>query len=59
MSDYPYQISSPEGNVVLQASENCRYPRMSELSLMEAGYTIRLHGKRVTKAEVRKEVNRR
>ena len=59
MADYPYQISSPEGSVVLQAPENCRYPRMIELSLMEAGYTIRLHGKRLTKAEVRKEVNRK
>lgn len=59
MADYPYQISSPEGNVVLQAPESCRHPRKVELDLLEAGYTIRLHGKRLTKTEIRKETGRR
>ena len=59
MADYPYQISSPEGNVVLRAPESCRHPRKVELDLLEAGYTIRLHGKRLTKTEIRKETGRR
>lgn len=53
--EYSYIVTGPEGNVVLQASENCRYPRITELSLMAAGYTIRLDGKRITKRLCRQE----
>lgn len=44
-----YIVTGPEGNVVLQASEGCRYPRETEMALLEAGYTIRLDGKKIGK----------
>ena len=54
--EYPYQVINPEGACVLQAAEGCRYPRSTELHLMEAGYSIRFHGRKLTKTEIRKEV---
>jgi hypothetical protein len=56
--EYPYQISPPPGQLGgLIAPASCRYSRETELSLLEAGYTIRLHGKKITKTELRKENN--
>ena len=52
----PYQVYNPSGELVLQAQESARYPKLLELALLEAGYTIKLNGKRVTKTEIRKEV---
>lgn len=57
--DHPYQVFNPSGQRVLHAPECCRHSRPVELSLLEAGYTIKLNGRRITKAEVRKEVNRK
>ena len=55
--EYPYEVSPPPGKSGgMVAPENCRYPRTTELSLLEAGYTIRLHGKKITKTELRKEI---
>ena len=56
MSDYPYQVFNPQGVGVMQSAESCRYPPKTELSILEAGHTIRLHGKRITKTELRREV---
>lgn len=57
MMDFPYEVIPPAGQLGgVKAPENCRYPRKTELSLLEAGYTIRLHGKRIAKTELRKEV---
>lgn len=53
--EYPYQIFNPDGACVLQAAEGCRYPRSTELHLLEAGYTIKLHGRKITKTESRKK----
>lgn len=54
--EYPYQIIPPPGRLGgLIAPASCRYPRSTELSLLEAGYTIRLHGKKITKTELKKE----
>lgn len=54
--EYPYEIIPPAGQPGgMVASENCRYPRHIELDILEAGYTIRLHGKKITKTELRKE----
>lgn len=55
MNDYPYQVFSHVGHCVLQATASCRYSKQIELDLLEAGYTIRLHGKKLTKTELRKE----
>lgn len=55
--DYPYQVTPPSGKPGgLIAPESCRYDRKTELSLLDAGFTIRLHGKKITKTEIRKEV---
>ena len=54
---YPYTVTNPSGEIVLQAAESCRYPRLVELALLEAGYTV-LHGKKITKTETRKEMRK-
>ena len=53
MTDYAYQVIDPLGNLVLQAVESCRYSKQIELQLLDAGYSIRLHGRKLTKKEVR------
>ena len=58
MTDYPYTVTNPSGETVLQAAESCRYPRLVELALLEAGYTIRLNGKLLTRADIRKRGNK-
>ena len=55
MKEWPYQVISPLGNVVLQAPVDARYPKAQELRMMDAGFSFRLHGKKLTKAEIRKE----
>ena len=53
---YPYEVIPPPGKSGgMVAPESCRYPRHIELDILEAGYTIRLHGKKITKTELRKE----
>lgn len=52
-----YEVIPPVGQPGgLIAPASCRYSRKTELSLLEAGYTIRLRGKKITKTEIRKEV---
>lgn len=58
MADYPYTVTNPSGEIVLQAAESCRYTRLVELALLEAGYIVRLHGKKITKTETRKEMRK-
>lgn len=56
--DLPYEVIPPPGQPGgVVAPESCRYPRHIELDMLEAGYTIRLHGKKITKTELRKEHN--
>lgn len=55
--EYPYEVSPPPGKSGgMVAPESCRYSRHVELSILGAGYTIRLHGKKITKTELRKQV---
>lgn len=54
-----YEVIGPDGQPKLSAPASCRYPRHIELQMLECGYTIKLDGKRLTKTEVRKDVNRR
>lgn len=57
---YPYEVIPPPGQAGgVSAPESCRYPRHIEMDMLESGYTIRLHGKKITKTELRKEVNRK
>lgn len=55
--DFPYEVFSPGSQKVMIAPEVCRYPQHIELEILEAGYTIRLHGRKITKTELRKENN--
>ena len=48
----PYQIYNPVGDVVLQALESARYPKLMEIALLEDGYTIRLHDRKITRKEL-------
>jgi len=50
-----YEVFASDGQRVLHAPESCRYPRHIELDMLEAGYSIRLHGRRITKTELRKK----
>lgn len=56
MAEHNYEIYGPDGQPKLSAPESCRYPRRIELQMLECGYTIRLDGKRLTKAEIRREL---
>ena len=49
----PYKVYDQNGTLVMQAVEECRYKKNVELSLLEAGYTIKLHGKKITKKEIK------
>lgn len=53
MADYPYQVFGPDGEGKMEAPECCRYSRWIEMDMLEAGYTIRLHGRKITKRELR------
>lgn len=55
--EFSYEVFSPSGQKIMVAPESCRYPSRIELDMLEAGYTIRLHGKKITKTELRKENN--
>jgi hypothetical protein len=56
MMQYDYEVIPPPGQLGgLIAPASCRYDRKTELSLLEAGYIIRLRGKRITKTELKKE----
>lgn len=52
---YPYQVYNPAGDLVLQAPASCRYLRPRERQLLDAGYTIRLEGKKILKRDVKEE----
>lgn len=55
--DYPYEVINPEGVTVLQSK--VRHSASVELDHLENGYTIKLHGKKLTKTEIRKELGRK
>lgn len=54
-----YTIRNPAGELVLQAPESCRCSRQLELKQLAAGYTIRLHGRKITKKELTENVKNR
>lgn len=53
MDKYPYKVYDQKGNTASQREEAYRHDRKTELSILNAGYTIKLHGKRITKKEVK------
>ena len=50
----PYQVFDASGRLVLDSGVSCRYSRYMELSLLDAGYTVKIDGKKLTKTEIRK-----
>lgn len=60
MPDFVYQVISPlTGNMVMEAPESCRYHPKTEMSLLEAGYAIKLNGRKLTKTEIKKRGERK
>lgn len=57
--DYPYEVYSPSGQALMHAPESCRYPVRLELEMIDAGYTLKLNGKRITKTELRKLIDQK
>lgn len=49
----PYKVWDRFGTLVLQATADCRYTKETELALLEAGHTIKLNGKKITKKDVK------
>ena len=49
-----YQVFDSSGRLVLNSDMRCRYSRTMELSLLDAGYIVKLDGKKLTKTEIRK-----
>lgn len=62
MRDVPYvEIYDPTGRLMETMQEGCeRYARSTELKMLEAGYTIKVYGRKLTKKELREDdkVNR-
>ena len=56
MAELNYEVMGPDGQPKMAAPASCRYPRHIELQMLEAGYAIRIDGKKLTKTELRKEV---
>ncbi len=51
---YKYTVVSPGGYpVMVTEDERCRYKRETERSLLEAGYVIRVNGKRMSKKDAK------
>ena len=51
--DWPYQVFNPHGEIVLQATADARYSRLTEQTMLENGYTIKLNGRKLTKKELK------
>ena len=51
-----YEVIGPDGQPKMAAPVSCRYPKHIELQMLEAGYTIKVDGKRLTKTELRRDV---
>lgn len=56
-NDKPYvEIFDRDGRSVHAMYPGCeRYPREVELNMLEAGYTIKVNGRKVTRKELREE----
>lgn len=56
----PYiEIFNRDGVCVETMHEGCeRYPRSTELKMLEAGYTIKVYGRKLTKKELREDDER-
>ena len=51
-AERPYHVYNRDGRLMMSGPEKMRYTKKTELNLLEAGYTIKLHGKKITKKEI-------
>ena len=53
----PYvEIYDPTGRLMETMHEGCeRYARSTELKMLEAGYTIKVYGRKLTKKELKED----
>lgn len=58
MADYPYQVFDINGVCVMHAPESCRYSLRQELLMLEAGYSIRLNGAKLSIRQIRNELKK-
>ena len=57
--EYSYTVTSPGGVPMMRtAYERYRYDAQTELSMLDAGYTIRINGKRLTKKAVQERIGK-
>ena len=54
---YPYKVYDRYGECVMETTERNRYSKEIERSLLEHGYTIKLHGKRIIKKDLKEVKN--
>ena len=52
-SERTYCIYDPNGRLAESRPASLRYPPKTELSILNAGYTIKLNGRRITKKETK------
>lgn len=48
-----YRVYDKDGRCRMSTTVGCRYPKDVEMDLLEAGYVIKIDGKKLTKKEVR------
>lgn len=48
----PYCVYGPDGKKEVTSDERCRFSPSMEMSLIDAGHTIKLGGKKITKKMV-------
>lgn len=52
LDERPYKVYNSAGQLMMSCPEKMRYKKSTELNLIEHGYTIKLHGKKITKKEI-------
>lgn len=53
--DLNYKIYDRDGRLMESRPESMRYPPEIELSILNAGCTIKINGKKITKKEIQKK----
>lgn len=48
-----YRVYDKDGRCRMSTTVGCRYPKDVEMDLLEAGYVIKIEGKKLTKKDVR------